>query len=147
MLTAKFTLAEALRWIRPFASRGHVAHFRPNDGTASSSTSISTRITRNSTPKHENQTFSSHASACRDSLGSHNHSQSLRYRAIQSLRSGHGSNALGRQIAKLCCGTTTPTSTYTDSTGATANANPVILDGSGEAAVWLDPAVTATSSS
>ena len=34
-------------------------------------------------------------------------------------------------------GTTTPTTTYTDSTGATPNANPVVLDSNGEADVWL----------
>lgn len=35
-------------------------------------------------------------------------------------------------------GTTTPKATYTDSTEATANANPVVLDASGRANVWLD---------
>src|SRR5574337_1668538 len=35
-------------------------------------------------------------------------------------------------------GTTTPKATYTDSTGGTANANPVVLDANGEASVWLD---------
>jgi len=34
-------------------------------------------------------------------------------------------------------GAVTPKSTYTDSGGLTANANPVILDANGEAAVWL----------
>ena len=35
-------------------------------------------------------------------------------------------------------GTTTPQATYTDSTGVSANTNPVILDSRGEASVWLD---------
>lgn len=35
-------------------------------------------------------------------------------------------------------GTTTPQATYTDSTGGTANANPVVLDANGEANVWTD---------
>jgi hypothetical protein len=35
-------------------------------------------------------------------------------------------------------GTTTPKATYTDSTGNVANANPVVLDSSGYANVWLD---------
>jgi hypothetical protein len=34
-------------------------------------------------------------------------------------------------------GTTTPQATYTDSTGATPNANPTILDSRGEANIWL----------
>ncbi len=34
-------------------------------------------------------------------------------------------------------GTTTPLATYTDSTGLTPNANPVILDANGEANVWM----------
>jgi hypothetical protein len=34
-------------------------------------------------------------------------------------------------------GTTTPAPTYTDSTGSTVNANPVVLDASGRANVWL----------
>lgn len=36
-------------------------------------------------------------------------------------------------------GTTTPQATYTDSTGGTANANPVELDSGGFAAIWLTP--------
>jgi len=31
-----------------------------------------------------------------------------------------------------------PKATYTDSTGTVANTNPVILDGSGKASIWLD---------
>ena len=34
-------------------------------------------------------------------------------------------------------GTTTPQATYTDSTGSTSNANPVILDSTGSAVMWL----------
>lgn len=34
--------------------------------------------------------------------------------------------------------TTTPQATYTDSTGGTPNANPVVLDANGEANVWTD---------
>ena len=34
-------------------------------------------------------------------------------------------------------GTTTPQATYTDSTGGTSNANPVILDSTGSAVMWL----------
>lgn len=52
-----------------------------------------------------------------------------------------GAFLVGGKLQSYICGSTTPTSTYADSTGAVANANPVILDGSGEAPVWLDPAV------
>jgi microcystin-dependent protein len=37
-------------------------------------------------------------------------------------------------------GTTTPQATYTDSTAATANSNPIILDSRGEANIWLSSA-------
>lgn len=36
-------------------------------------------------------------------------------------------------------GTSTPLATYTDSTGSTPNANPVILDSTGSANIWLGP--------
>ncbi len=36
-------------------------------------------------------------------------------------------------------GTTTPLATYTDSTGNTPNSNPVILDSTGSANIWLGP--------
>jgi hypothetical protein len=52
-----------------------------------------------------------------------------------------GALLAGGKLQSYVCGTTTPTSTYADSTGTVANANPVILDGSGEAPVWLDPSV------
>jgi hypothetical protein len=52
-----------------------------------------------------------------------------------------GALLVGGKLASDICGTTTPTSTYADSTGATSNANPTVLDGSGEAAIWLDPSV------
>lgn len=35
-------------------------------------------------------------------------------------------------------GTTTPLTSYTDSTGLIANTNPIVLDSRGEANVWLD---------
>jgi hypothetical protein len=52
-----------------------------------------------------------------------------------------GALLVGGKLQSYVCGTTTPTSTYADSTGVVANSNPVILDGSGEASVWLDPSV------
>lgn len=43
----------------------------------------------------------------------------------------------GGKVYTYEAGTTTPKATYTDSTGNTANANPVILDSSGRANIWL----------
>lgn len=43
----------------------------------------------------------------------------------------------GGLLYTYAAGTTTPLVTYTDSTGLTANANPVILDSRGEASIWL----------
>lgn len=53
-------------------------------------------------------------------------------------------NSAGQPLAgaKLCtysAGTTTPLATYTDSTAATPNSNPVILDVAGRASVWIGP--------
>ncbi len=45
---------------------------------------------------------------------------------------------VGGKLYTYAAGTTTPLATYTDSSGGTANANPVILDSRGEASVWLD---------
>lgn len=45
------------------------------------------------------------------------------------------------QLASYQAGTTTPLATYTDSTGNTQNANPIILDTRGEANVWIPPNV------
>lgn len=51
-------------------------------------------------------------------------------------------NALnGGKLFTYSAGTTTKLATYTDNTGATANANPVILDTRGEAGVWIPPGV------
>ncbi len=50
----------------------------------------------------------------------------------------------GQPLAGGCvftyqAGTTTPLATYTDSTGITQNSDPVILDSSGSAVIWLGP--------
>ena len=39
----------------------------------------------------------------------------------------------GGLLYTYAAGTTTPQTTYTDSTGATANSNPIVLDSRGEA--------------
>lgn len=46
----------------------------------------------------------------------------------------------GGKLYSYIAGTTLPQATYTDSTGAVANTNPVILDSRGEANVWLGEA-------
>lgn len=45
---------------------------------------------------------------------------------------------VGGKLFTYEAGTTTPLTTYTDSTGTTANTNPIILDSRGEANVWLN---------
>ena len=46
----------------------------------------------------------------------------------------------GGFVYTYAAGTTTPQATYTDSTGSTANSNPIILDSRGEANIWLGSA-------
>lgn len=43
----------------------------------------------------------------------------------------------GGKLYTYAAGTTTPLTSYTDSTGAVANSNPIILDSRGECSVWL----------
>lgn len=45
----------------------------------------------------------------------------------------------GCLLYTYAAGTTTPLATYTDYTGVTPNANPVVLDSSGYGSVWLGP--------
>lgn len=48
-----------------------------------------------------------------------------------------GAPLVGGLLYTYAAGTTTPQATYTDSTGSTANTNPVVLDARGEANIWL----------
>lgn len=48
-----------------------------------------------------------------------------------------GDPLVGGKLYTYEAGTSTPLATYTDSTGATPNTNPVILDAKGQASVWL----------
>jgi hypothetical protein len=48
---------------------------------------------------------------------------------------------VGGKLFTYASGTTVPLATYTDATGGTTNANPVILDSRGEANVWLGPSL------
>ena len=52
----------------------------------------------------------------------------------------NGDPLVGGKLYSYAAGTATPLATYTDSSGATPNANPVILDSRGEASVWLGQA-------
>lgn len=49
----------------------------------------------------------------------------------------NGNPLVGGKLYTYAAGTTTPLATYTDSSGGTPNANPVILNSRGEASVWL----------
>lgn len=48
----------------------------------------------------------------------------------------NGDPLSGGKLYTYAAGTTTPLATYTDYTGGTPNANPVVLDSRGEASVW-----------
>ena len=48
-----------------------------------------------------------------------------------------GSFLVGGKLYTYAAGTTTPLTTYTSSSGGTANTNPVILNSRGETSVWL----------
>src|SRR6185369_11794571 len=41
-------------------------------------------------------------------------------------------------VYTYAAGTLTPKVSYTDSTGSSANTNPIVLDAAGEADIWLD---------
>lgn len=56
---------------------------------------------------------------------------------VQSFRDNNGNPLSGGKLFTYAAGTTTKQATYTDSTGTTQNANPVILNSRGEASVWL----------
>jgi len=49
---------------------------------------------------------------------------------------------VGGKLFTYAAGTTTPLATYTDNTQTTQNTNPVILDSTGQASVWLASNIT-----
>lgn len=53
----------------------------------------------------------------------------------------NGDPLSGGKLYSFAAGTSTPLATYTSSTGAASNPNPVILDSRGEAGVWLQSGV------
>ena len=60
---------------------------------------------------------------------------------ILSFRDNNGNALVNGQLFTYQAGTQIAAATYTDSTGLTANTNPVILNARGEAQVWLTPNV------
>ena len=52
----------------------------------------------------------------------------------------NGAPLVGGKLYTYAAGSTTPLASYTDSTGVSANTNPIILDSRGEANVWLGAA-------
>ena len=50
-----------------------------------------------------------------------------------------GQPLVGGKVYTYAAGTTTPLASYTDASGASANANPIILDGRGECSIWFAP--------
>ena len=61
---------------------------------------------------------------------------------IQHFVDGNGNALVGGLLYTYAAGTSTPQATYTDSTGGTPNANPVLMNARGEADVWLNPALS-----
>lgn len=53
-----------------------------------------------------------------------------------------GQPLVGGKVYTYAAGTTTPLTTYTDATAATANTNPIILDSRGECDLWYTPAAS-----
>lgn len=51
----------------------------------------------------------------------------------------NGLPLIGGLLYSYVAGTTTPQATYTDQSGNTPNSNPVVLDSSGRASIWVDP--------
>ena len=60
---------------------------------------------------------------------------------MQRFVDNNGNALSGGKLFTYAAGTTTKLATYTDSTGATPNANPIILNTRGEAPIWLPPDV------
>lgn len=60
----------------------------------------------------------------------------------QTVLDGSGNPINGAKVFVYLAGTTTKTDTYTDSTGNTANTNPIIADSAGRFVAFLDPAVS-----
>ena len=56
---------------------------------------------------------------------------------VQSFKDSNGNPLAGGLLYTYAAGTSTAQSTYIDSTGTTANTNPIVLNSRGEAQIWL----------
>lgn len=63
-------------------------------------------------------------------------------RPHQNFVDSAGNACNGCSLFSYLAGSTTPTPTYTDSTGGTQNPNPIILDAAGGANIWLSSSIT-----
>jgi hypothetical protein len=61
--------------------------------------------------------------------------------AKQKFFDSNGAPAAGYKLFTYAAGTATKTATYTDSTGGSLNANPIVLDYRGECNLWIPPNV------
>lgn len=61
---------------------------------------------------------------------------------VQKFFDNNGAPLAGGLVYTYAGGTSTPVATYTDSSGATTNPNPITLNARGEAKIWLTPNVT-----
>lgn len=53
-----------------------------------------------------------------------------------------GQPLVGGKVYTYAAGTTTPLATYTSASEASANPNPIILDGRGECSIWFSPSLS-----
>lgn len=60
---------------------------------------------------------------------------------IQKFWDNNGQPLAYGLVSTYAAGTTTPIATYTDSTGASQNTNPIVLNARGECGIWLLPNV------
>ncbi len=60
---------------------------------------------------------------------------------VQKFFDNNGNPLANGKVYTYQAGTSTPVATYTDSTGGTANTNPIILNARGECEIWLLPNV------
>jgi hypothetical protein len=58
---------------------------------------------------------------------------------VQRFVDNNGEALIGGLLYSYAAGTSVPIATYTDSTGGTANSNPVVANARGEANVWINP--------
>src|SRR5574343_1019487 len=63
---------------------------------------------------------------------------SLLPQVVARFFSASGAPLAGGKVYTYAAGTLTPKASYTDASGNTPNTNPIILDSSGEANIWLD---------